>query len=49
MAGALKVYLAHEERVNYWEQCVQRSSALAEEFAELTRCSDPLRGTTIFD
>jgi hypothetical protein len=41
--------LAHDERVSYWEQCVQRSSALAEEFAEMTQRDDPLRGVTIFE
>ena len=39
--------LAHEERVRYWEQCIERSKALAEEFAELLQCSDPLRGATL--
>jgi hypothetical protein len=41
--------LKHDDRVRYWEQCVQRSSALAEEFAEMTQRSDPLRGAIIFD
>ena len=41
--------LHHEERVRYWEQCVERSKALAEEFAELISGSDPLRGVTVFD
>jgi hypothetical protein len=39
--------MSHEQRVRYWEQCVQRSAALAEEFAELLACSDPLRGATL--
>jgi len=39
--------LHHEERVRYWEQCVERSKALAEEFAELLQGSDPLRGVTL--
>jgi hypothetical protein len=38
--------LGHEERVRYWESCVQRSAALAEEFAALIDSSDPLRGVT---
>ena len=41
--------LEHGERVRYWEQCIKRSEALAEEFAELISGSDPLRGVTIFD
>ena len=40
--------LTHEERVLYWEQCVERSQALAEEFAQMTEGDDPLRGATIF-
>jgi len=40
--------LTHEDRVHYWEQCVQRSQALAEEFAQLIEGDDPLRGATIF-
>ncbi|MEE4143509.1 MAG: patatin-like phospholipase family protein [Halieaceae bacterium] len=39
--------LPHEERVRYWEQCIERSKALAEEFSELVQCSDPLRGATL--
>jgi hypothetical protein len=39
--------LPHEERVNYWQQCVERSRALAEEFAELLQGGDPLRGVTL--
>ena len=38
--------LAHEQRVAYWEQCIERSAVLAEEFAELVTGSDPLKGTT---
>jgi hypothetical protein len=41
--------LEHDDRVSYWEKCVQRSSALAEEFAEMTQRGDPLHGATIFD
>jgi hypothetical protein len=40
-------HLPHDKRVRYWEQCVERSKALAEEFAELLQCSDPLRGATL--
>ena len=41
--------MPHEERVGYWQQCVERSKALAEEFAELVQSEDPLRNATIFD
>lgn len=40
--------LEHEQRVRYWEQCVVRSKALAEEFAQLLLDGDPLRGATVF-
>ena len=39
--------LQHDQRLRYWEQCIERSKALAEEFAELLQGSDPLRGATI--
>ncbi|MBP6700430.1 MAG: patatin-like phospholipase family protein [Halioglobus sp.] len=39
--------LPHEERVRYWEQCIARASALAEEFGDLIQGSDPLRGATL--
>ena len=39
----------HDERVAYWEHCVERSKALAEEFAELIDCGEPLRGATLFE
>ena len=42
-------HLEHDDRVRYWEQCVERSKALAQEFAELIGGSDPLRGVTVFD
>jgi hypothetical protein len=42
-------HLEHEQRVRYWQQCVERSKALAEEFAELIGGSDPLKGVTVFD
>lgn len=41
--------MGHEERVRYWEECVQRSKALAEEFYALINGSDPLAGVTVFD
>jgi hypothetical protein len=41
--------LSHEARVRYWEQCVERSKALAEEFAGLIGGADPLQGVTVFD
>jgi hypothetical protein len=42
--------LGPDERVHYWEQCVARSSALAEEFSELVDGGgDPLAGATVFD
>jgi hypothetical protein len=38
-----------EQRVRYWEQCIARSAALAEEFAELVDGGgDPLAGVTVF-
>jgi Patatin-like phospholipase len=40
--------LGHEERVRYWEQCVVRSKALAEEFEQILDDSDPLRAATVF-
>lgn len=39
--------LQHEERVRYWEQCVARSAALAEDFNALLQQSDPLKGVTL--
>ncbi|MEH6584461.1 MAG: patatin-like phospholipase family protein [Halioglobus sp.] len=39
--------MEHDERVRYWEICVQRGKALAEEFAELLLQDDPLRGVNI--
>ena len=41
--------MSHDSRVRYWEQCVERSVALAEEFGELVTGDDPLRGVTVFD
>ena len=39
--------MAHAERVSYWEQCVERSKDLAQEFEELLQADDPLQGTTL--
>ena len=41
--------LSPEDRVHYWETCVERCKALAEEFAELIAASDPLAGVRVFD
>ena len=38
----------HEERVQYWEQCVEASKALAEDFAALLQQPNPLAGVTVF-
>lgn len=37
----------HEQRVKYWGECVERSKAMAEEFAELIEQDDPLKGVHI--
>lgn len=37
-----------EERIGYWEQCVDASKALAEEFAALIEGNDPLAGVTVY-
>ncbi len=39
--------MAPEQRVHYWQECIQRSRALAEEFAELLQGSNPLRGAEL--
>lgn len=39
--------LGEEERIRYWETVVEASSAMAEEFAELTAGTDPLAGVTV--
>ena len=36
--------LADDQRIEYWEQCVTHSRALAEEFMALLQGSDPLQG-----
>ena len=39
--------LSPEERVRYWESCVERSQAMADEFSELVAGPDPLAGVTV--
>ena len=39
----------HDARRRYWQVCIERSKALAEEFAELLAGGDPLRNATVFD
>lgn len=39
--------LEHEDRVKYWEVCIERSKVLAEEFSELLEQDDPLKGVHI--
>ena len=39
--------LAHDERLRYWEQCIERSKYLAEAFAAILADPDPLRGATL--
>lgn len=41
--------LGYEERRRYWETCIERSRALAEEFAALLQRSDPLQGAVVVD
>ena len=38
-----------EERVKYWETCIERSRALAEEFSALLAQRDPLAGAVVFN
>ncbi len=40
--------LGEEERVRYWEHCVERGRALAEEFAALVDSGDPLAGVHVY-
>ncbi len=37
--------LGTTQRIQYWKTCIERSRALAEEFAALIQQADPLRGT----
>ena len=39
--------LSPEDRVRYWETCVERSQAMADEFRELVTGPDPLAGVTV--
>ena len=41
--------LSHDDRVRYWEHCVERSRCLAEEFEEVLAASDPLQHATVFE
>jgi len=41
--------LSPEDRVSYWETCVERSQALADEFLALIAGPDPLAGVTVLD
>ncbi len=41
--------LSHDDRVRYWEHCVERSRILAEEFEAMLAASDPLQHATVFD
>lgn len=38
-----------EERIRYWEDCIEASKAMAEEFAELISGPNPLAGVVIHD
>lgn len=40
--------LGEEERVRYWEHCIERGRALAEEFAALVDSADPLAGVRVY-
>ena len=39
--------LEHEQRVSYWQVCVERNKALADEFAALIAGSNPLEGVRV--
>ena len=39
--------MEYEERVKYWEICVEKGKALAEDFAELLTQDDPLKGVHV--
>jgi hypothetical protein len=39
--------LGEEERIRYWETCVSRCQALAEEFADVLASPDPLARVTV--
>jgi len=38
-----------EELIRYWEDCIEASKAMAEEFAELVSGPNPLAGVVIHD
>ena len=40
--------LGEEERIRYWEECIERSRALAEEFTALMHSSDPLARISVY-
>ena len=39
--------MPQEERVRYWQHCVERGKDLAQEFEQLLQASDPLQGATL--
>jgi hypothetical protein len=39
--------MSPEERIRYWENCIEASKAMAEEFAALVEHSNPLTGVTV--
>ena len=41
--------LTEDARIRYWQQCVESSRALAEEFIALTGGNNPLSGVTVFN
>jgi hypothetical protein len=41
--------MGQEERIRYWEECIERSRALAEEFSELVQGTNPLAGVTLLE
>lgn len=41
--------LRRADRIAYWETCVERGRALADDFAALVTADDPLAGAVVFD
>jgi hypothetical protein len=39
--------MEYEERVRYWEACIEKGKVLAEDFAELLTQTDPLKGVNV--
>lgn len=39
--------MTHDERVKYWEICIEKGKALADDFAELLVQTDPLKGVHV--